>query len=257
MSSVLAAADLPRRRFLGVDFTPLDLEDATARIVARPADAPFAYVVTPNAQHTVAAHGGEDRFLGPQRRAWMVLNDSRILRLLSRRLFGRDLPLAAGSDLVQRLFEVGVGPETSLTLIGGDATVEAGLRSRFGLTRIARHTPSMGFWRNPAEVQTCLDFVKAHPARYFFLIAGAPQSETLALRLVQTPGVTGVGLCVGSALNFLTGQIRRAPVMVRSANLEWAYRLAQRPVGHFRRVFVESAPILWIALKERARGPAG
>ena len=244
-----------RRRFLGVDFTPLDLEAAVAEIVARdPAD-DFAFVVTPNAQHVVAARSGDDRFARPQERAWMVLNDSRILRLLSRLLFGRDLPVAAGSDLVARLFEVGVPAEATVTLIGGDAEVEAALRRRFGLRHIARFTPSFGFWRDPVEVEHCLAFVRAHPARYVFLIAGAPQSEDLARRLTETPGVTGIGLCVGSALNFLTGRIRRAPRWMREAGLEWAWRLALNPRGHFRRVFIESAPILWIALAERLRTP--
>ncbi len=183
----------------------------------------------------------------------MVLNDSRILRLLSRVLFGRDLPVAAGSDLVARLFEVGVPADASLTLIGGDAEVEAALRRSFGIRTVARFTPSFGFWRDPVEVEQCLAFVRAHPARYVFLIAGAPQSEGLARRLIETPGVTGVGLCVGSALNFLTGRIRRAPRWMREAGLEWAWRLALNPRAHFRRVFIESAPILWIALVERLR----
>ncbi len=239
--------------FLGVAFTPLGLEEAVAAIVARDPSAPFAYVVTPNAQHVVAAHAGNERFAGPQRRAWLVLNDSRILGLLSHCLFGRHLPLAAGSDLVERLFQVGLPPKATLTLIGGDAEVEARLRDRFGILTIHRFTPSFGFWRDPAEVERCLAFVRAHPARYVFLIAGAPQSEGLACRLADMTGVTGVGLCVGSALNFLTGRVRRAPLWVRRASLEWAWRLGQNPAGHFRRVFVESAPILWIALAERLR----
>jgi len=243
----------PRRRFLGVDFTPLDLETAIAEIAARDPVAPFAFVVTPNAQHVVAARSGDLHFSGPQARAWMVLNDSRILRLLSRHLFRNDLPVAAGSDLVARLFQGGVPADATLTLIGGDAEVEAALRRRFGIRSVARFTPSFGFWRDSAEVEQCLAFVRAHPARYVFLIAGAPQSEDLARRLSDMPGVTGVGLCVGSALNFLTGRIRRAPRWMREASLEWAWRLALNPVGHFRRVFIESAPILWIALVERLR----
>ncbi|MFC5344356.1 WecB/TagA/CpsF family glycosyltransferase [Brevundimonas staleyi] len=243
----------PRRRFLGVTFTPLPLDEAVHGIIARDPAAPFAFVVTPNAQHVVAANAGDLRFAGPQGLAWMVLNDSRILRLLSRVLFGRDLPVAAGSDLVARLFEVGVPADATLTLIGGDAEVEQALRLRFGIRTVARLTPSFGFWRDPVEVEQCLAFVRAHPARYVFLIAGAPQSEDLAQRLTETPGVTGTGLCVGSALNFLTGRIRRAPRWMREAGLEWAWRLALNPRGHFRRVFIESAPILWIALVERLR----
>lgn len=241
------------RVFLGVTFTPMDLETATSVIAERPAEASFAFVVTPNAQHVVAAHGGDRRFAEGQARAWLVLNDSRILRLLSRLLFRRDLPLAVGSDLAARLFERVIRPDTAVTLIGGDAALEAELTRRFGLSRLARHDPPFGFGRDPIEVRRCVDFVRDHPARFVFLIAGAPQSEQVAMQLSQTPGVTGVGLCVGSALNFLTGRVRRAPVWVRAANLEWAWRLALNPAGHARRVFVESAPVLWLALRERMR----
>ena len=242
-----------RRRFLGVEFTPFPLDEAVDRIIARDPGAPFAFVVTPNAQHVVAAHSGDGRFSEPQSKAWMVLNDSRILRLLSRILFRHDLPVAAGSDLVARLFERGVPADAALTLIGGDEGVEETLRRRFGIRTVARFNPSFGFWKDLAEVQQCLDFVRANPARYVFLIAGAPQSEGLARRLAEMPDLTGVDLCVGSALNFLTGRIRRAPCWMREAGLEWAWRLALNPAGHFRRVFIESAPILWIALKERLR----
>ena len=248
----MTVTPLARRRFLGVTFTPLDLEEAVTVIVARDPQAAFAYVVTPNAQHVVAAHGGEARFVQGQAKAWLVLNDSRILRLLSRWVFGADLPLAVGSDLVVRLFDVGMAADTPIVIIGGDADLETRLRRRFGLRRIARHEPPFGFYRDEAQIETCLDFIRRHPARYIFLVVGAPQSEMLASRLVGAPGLAGVALCVGSALNFLTGRIRRAPQIVRAANLEWAWRLAQRPVGHFRRVFIESAPILWIAVKERA-----
>lgn len=240
-----------RRSFLGVGFTPLSLDDALGRIVRRPADRPFAYVVTPNAQHTVAAHRGDARFLAGQAGAWLVLNDSRILRLISRLLFRQDLPLCAGSDLVAALFACGVPASTPIVMIGGDAEVEARMRQRYGLSDIRRHNPPMGFHADEAEVRRCVDFVLRRPARYVFLVVGAPQSEVIAARLVESGRASGVGLCVGSALNFLTGVTPRAPQAWRTTNLEWLYRLARNPRGHFRRVFLESFPILWIALKTR------
>lgn len=241
-----------RVRFLGVGFTPLSLEAAAGAIVARHPAEPFAYVVTPNAQHVVAAQA-DFRFAWPQADAWLVVNDSRILRLLARRLFGLDLPLCAGSDLVARLFQTRrISDIASVTLIGGDEVVERWLRETYGLVRLVRYDPPMGFADDPAEVDRCLDFLRANPARYTFFAVGAPQSEMLAWRLAREGGATGIGLCIGSALNFLTGRVRRAPRWVQAASLEWAWRLAQRPVGHFRRVFVESAPVLWLALKARA-----
>jgi exopolysaccharide biosynthesis WecB/TagA/CpsF family protein len=245
------AEALPHRWFLGVRFTPLDVLQAAALIAARPPDAPFAFVVTPNAQHVVAADRGDRRFIEAQQRAWLVLNDSRVLRLLSRRLFGADFPIAPGSDLSAELFRAGVRPEDPITIIGGGEELERRLRERFGVTRIARLTPPMGFYRDPQAIDRCAAFVRDNPARYVFLVVGAPQSEMVALRIVEMGGAVGLGLCVGSALNFVTGIVRRSPGWLRRANLEWLYRLAQNPVGHARRVFVDSPPILWIALRAR------
>ncbi len=249
---MIAPPPLARLAFLRVRFTPLDVEDAAARVTSRAPAAPFAYVVTPNAQHTVAAYRGDERFAGPQRSAWLVLNDSRILRLLARVLFGQALPLASGSDLVKRLFEGGHMQGQTLTIIGGDTAMTAHLRRRYSPAAVSQHIPPMGFSASAREIAACVAFVKAHPARYIFIVVGAPQSEMLAERIAKERSTVGVGLCVGSALNFLTGRVRRAPALVQAAHLEWLYRLAQNPARHARRVFIESAPILWIALRERA-----
>ena len=248
---MISVPPFPRLAFLRVRYTPLDVEAAVAQTTGRASIAPFAFVVTPNAQHAVAAYRGDERFAGPQRGAWMVLNDSRILRLLAGLMFNETLPLASGSDLIERLFNGGYMRGEALTIIGGDTAMAAFIRRRYAPSIVAQHIPPMGFYNDTGEIQACVDFVHAHPARYVFFVVGAPQSEMLASLIARTRGATGVGLCVGSALNFLTGRVRRAPQLVRAAHLEWLYRLARNPVRHARRVFVESAPILWIALRER------
>ena len=107
----------------------------------------------------------------------------------------------------------------------------------------------MGFYRNPIDIEHCVDFILAHPARYVFLSVGAPQSETLALRVLARGNATGLALCVGSSLHFVTGVVKRAPAIFRVLHMEAAYRLAQNPRRHARRVFVDSLPVLGIALR--------
>jgi exopolysaccharide biosynthesis WecB/TagA/CpsF family protein len=136
-------------------------------------------------------------------------------------------------------------------VIGGSDEVECLLRAQFGLRTLALYNPPMGFYNSPAEIDRCVDFILAHPARYVFLAVGAPQSETVARRVTERGGATGVGLCVGSSLHFVTGAVRRAPAIFRRLSLEWAYRLLQNPKRHARRVFVDSLPVLWIALRAR------
>jgi N-acetylglucosaminyldiphosphoundecaprenol N-acetyl-beta-D-mannosaminyltransferase len=242
---------LPRHWFLGIPFTPLTLTDAAARIVARPPGSPFAFVSTPNAQHVVAVGHGDRRYSEAHDKAWLVLNDSSIVNLLARRWFGQDLPIAAGSDLTAYLFRGHIKPDDAVTMIGGTAEVERRLCEMFGLRTLSRFDPPMGFYHDKAEIERCVDFILLHPARYVFLAVGAPQSEVVACRLLERGGAGGTGLCIGSSLLFVTGMVRRAPVFFQRLHAEAIYRLLQNPRRHARRVFVDSLPVLWIALMTR------
>ncbi len=247
---------VPEVVYLGVPITLLDAAQAAARIAARPADSPFAYVVTPNAAHFTRLNEISDsRFRDAYDHAWLRLLDGQAPRALARLLFGLTLPHAAGSDVTLALLEHHIAPDDPVTVVGGNEELRRRLAARFGLTRLALHVPPMGFIRDPGAVAACVDFVVAHPARYVFLVTGSPQSELLARAILARGGAVGCGLCVGSALNFAAGLVPRAPAFVRRAGLEWAYRLARNPFGHARRVFVDSAPVLLTALKAR-RDPA-
>ncbi|MCS0496121.1 WecB/TagA/CpsF family glycosyltransferase [Ancylobacter sp. MQZ15Z-1] len=238
--------------YLGVPIARLDTAGAAARIAARAPGLPFAYVVTPNAAHfTRLIRLRDARFREAVSHAWLRLLDGHAPHVLAKRLFGLDLPLAPGSDVTALLLQRHLRRDDPVTVIGGGPGLREAMIERFGLVDVAQHEPPMGFIDQPAAVEACVDFVLEHPARYVFLVTGAPQSEYLALRIAERGGAVGCGLCVGSALNFATGRVPRAPRFLRRAGLEWAYRLMRNPLGHARRVFVDSLPILAIALQAR------
>lgn len=242
--------DIAQAMFLGVPVALLDAAGAAQRIADRPAEAPFAYVVTPNAAHFTLLEVSRDaRFRDVYDHAWMRLLDGQVPRLLAKHVFGLDIPLAAGSDLTVMMLKRHIRPDDAVTVIGGSDEVPRRLASLYGIGRVAHFNPSMGFINRPDEVVACVDFVLAHPARYVFFCVGTPQGEYLAREVHRRGGATGVGLCVGGSLNFATGLTKRAPEFYRRAGLEWAHRLALNPVGHARRVFVDSLPVLWVALK--------
>lgn len=237
--------------FLGVRLTPVDVQGAARAILSRPLGTPFAYVVTPNAQHLVSLDRGVPGFREAYANAWLRTCDSQILRLLGRLLFGRRLAHCAGSDLTAHLLSHDISPGDPILVIGGDPTLANALRERFGLTALLLHEPPMGLLRNPAAIEDCVRFVVENPARYVFIACGSPQSEIVAQRILESGKAVGTGLCIGSSLHFATGLVERAPVWMRRTGLEWLYRLALNPRRHARRVFGDSFPVLIIALKTR------
>jgi exopolysaccharide biosynthesis WecB/TagA/CpsF family protein len=95
------------------------------------------------------------------------------------------------------------------------------------------------------------EFVETHPSRFVFLACGAPQSEQLAAFIQGRGRATGVGLCIGASLKFVTGQIQRAPRLIQRAGLESLYRLLQEPGRLWRRFITEQLPILALAVQVR------
>ena len=250
------AAAFVETPFLGVRLARLDMQEAARVIAARPFGAPFAYVVTPNAQHFVLLDRGDDkRFSAAYANAWLRLCDSEVVCALARALFGEHLPHAAGSDLTAHLFAHFIQPDDRITVIGDDEELATRLRTQFHLTNLHHHNPPMGFINSPQASERCIEFVHSHPARYVFLAVGAPSSEILAHRIAAGHGAIGTGLCIGSSLRFLVGMAKRAPKFYRVAGLEWLHRLMADPIGHADRVFIQSFPLIPLMLRARFRKP--
>jgi N-acetylglucosaminyldiphosphoundecaprenol N-acetyl-beta-D-mannosaminyltransferase len=77
---------------------------------------------------------------------------------------------------------------------------------------------------------------------------GLPKQELWIsehLMRLQVP----VAIAVGAAFGFVSGQIKRAPLWMRSAGLEWLWRLAHEPRKLWHRDFVEGPRFLARAMR--------
>jgi N-acetylglucosaminyldiphosphoundecaprenol N-acetyl-beta-D-mannosaminyltransferase len=93
-------------------------------------------------------------------------------------------------------------------------------------------------------------FVEEHPAHFIFLAVGSPRQERLAKCLQERGVATGVGLCIGASLLFLTGSEKRAPKPLRQAGLEWVWRLGINPRRMWRRYLVDDIVVLRLVWRE-------
>jgi N-acetylglucosaminyldiphosphoundecaprenol N-acetyl-beta-D-mannosaminyltransferase len=238
---------------LGVDFAALALPEVLALLAARPAGEPFAAVVTPNADHLVRL--SRNPGLSPlYRDAGLTLLDSRVVARLGRRLGLAVPPVVTGSDLTAALFATVIRPGDRIAIIGGQAEAIAALTARHGLTDVVHHDPPMGFEHDQAAFARAVDAVRGAKARFVFLAVGSPRQEKLAHAIMQASDATGIGLCIGAALDFLTGAQARAPGWMQRAGLEWLHRLATNPGRLAKRYLVDDLPIIALLAREaRAR----
>jgi exopolysaccharide biosynthesis WecB/TagA/CpsF family protein len=256
-TSTQSAAGTPaspaHAEFLGLPFCLLSQREVLHLIIEHD-NAPFHYVVTPNAHHVATIHDEPARLLPIYRGAWLSLCDSRILRALAR-LERRSLPLVTGSDLVAALLRALNDSGRSvhrLLVVGPSGAGEAALRAAYRNLTVEVMPAPHGLAQD-AELR--LEVARAcinRPWDILLLCVGFPAQELIARQLAELGRNSGVAICVGAAIDFLTGASMRAPLWVQKLGLEWAYRLLQEPRRLWRRYLVESPKIFRIFMTTRS-----
>jgi N-acetylglucosaminyldiphosphoundecaprenol N-acetyl-beta-D-mannosaminyltransferase len=252
-SSALSENDMTEESvcFLGLRFDTGSMEEAARDILAE-MHGQFRYVVTPNVHHMVRLLEDQDTMRPLYEGAWRVFCDSRVLSRLAQ-VRGLKLPVITGSDLTAYLVTRAAKQGLTVAIIGPTDAACARLLDKYPGLRVVCHTPKMGFIGSELEVRRCVNFVVEAQAPLVFLAVGRPQQEMLASRIADHPQARGVGLCIGAAIDFLTGTQRRAPVWVQKVGLEWCYRLLSDPKRFARRYLLESPRIFYLVCLEWKR----
>jgi N-acetylglucosaminyldiphosphoundecaprenol N-acetyl-beta-D-mannosaminyltransferase len=239
--------------FLGLEFCLLPLEDIVEMILDR-CRGPFAYVVTPNAYHVVTVHEQRDRLAAVYGNAWLSLCDSQIVRRLAA-LDGLKLPLVTGSDLVMALLaraNAATAPERRhILVVGPDAAIAPILRARYPHAQIdVLSAPRNLARRGDLRLEVACACM-ARSWDILLLCVGCPAQEMIAALIAARGRRAGVALCVGAAIDFVTGRSARAPRWLQRLGLEWAYRLACEPGRLWRRYLVESPKVFRLFVRAR------
>jgi N-acetylglucosaminyldiphosphoundecaprenol N-acetyl-beta-D-mannosaminyltransferase len=243
MGNLLRLLPRPPISMLGVPFANVSLSQAIDRIETMVASGKPHQVVTANVDFLVQARK-DDELRRIFVDASLVLCDGAPLVWASR-LLGNPLPeRVAGADLTPRLIEVAARKGWRLFFLGGaEAVTEqavATLRTRFPNVTICGHySPPFA----PLEEMNHADIIRrVREARpdILFVSFGCPKAEKWIAQHAATLGVP-VLIGVGGTVDFLSGRIKRAPLWMQRAGLEWLFRLGQEP----RRLARRYARDLW------------
>lgn len=174
-------------------------------------------------------------------------------RLAARRGHGPRLPeRVAGSDLIWSLSAMAARDGRSIYLLGGAPGVNGGLSvpERAAEVLATRHpglrlagadSPPYGFDSTAGGIADAIAPVKAAKPDLVFVGLGFPRQERLIAQLVgELPGSWFIGC--GASIAFVAGEVRRAPIWMRRAGLEWLHRLATEPRRLFTRYLIHDLP---------------
>jgi N-acetylglucosaminyldiphosphoundecaprenol N-acetyl-beta-D-mannosaminyltransferase len=228
-----------------LDIDDYNLEEALKAVANFGTDR-FGFVVTPNVDHVIR-HCQDEKFRALYAQANYVLLDSRFLAHTIGLIKRQVLRVCLGSDLTTAVLSSVIRPNDVAVLVGGNTEQAQALRERFGLNALHHIDPPMNFIRDPIAVEECLRQIEAiGPFRFCLLAVGSPQQEIIAQKLKERGVARGLALCVGAAVNYLTGIERRAPEWMQRAGFEWLYRLTQNPRRMWKRYLLRGPRIFFM-----------
>lgn len=242
-----------RASVLGCPVDVVDMETAVGALVElvessrTGARSSAALVVTLNPEF-VMRFRRDPRFAAVVESAALVLPDGVGVVNALRRRGHRGARRVTGVDLLQCYAPVAAERGHRLALIGSRPGVAeraaAALRERAPGLQVVLADAG-----DPVP-ETVSRVAGAHPDVVCAAYGAGRQEEWLAGNL-EAMGA-GVGIGVGGSLDFLAGEVRRAPARVRNAGLEWAWRLLGEP-HRIRRQSV--LPQFWWLERRQVRRP--
>ncbi|MFJ4265389.1 WecB/TagA/CpsF family glycosyltransferase [Paenarthrobacter nicotinovorans] len=174
---------------------------------------------------------------------WMTLLDGAPLVAQARRLTGASWPRLAGSDLIGPLLDEAEQCGVTVGFLGGSRQVQELLgrrlsRERPGL-RIAGHwAPDRSTIMDDESSLELAANIKESAPDILVIGLGKPRQELWASQYGHLTGAK-VLLAFGAVIDFLAGQIQRAPSWMSEKGLEWAWRLLKEPRRLARRYLLE------------------
>jgi len=160
---------------------------------------------------------------------------------------GEKLPeRVAGSSLVGQIAEEAARRGRSLYLLGGaPGSAEAAaneLQRQYADLPIAGHSsPMVSLPPTSEELGSLLEELTARSADIVLVGLGSPKQEYVCEHLRQhLPQAWLMG--VGISFSFVAGEVRRAPVWIQRAGLEWVHRMSQEPRRLAKRYLVDDLP---------------
>lgn len=211
------------------------------------------FVVTPNVDHVIKLQT-DPYFRKIYEEAALVVADGMPL-IWASRIIGTPLKERVnGTDLLVRLSEVADRNGYRIFFLGGrpGAAVKASekLKSRglnWGIAGI--YSPPYGFEEDRNEKDKIIRMINDSKADILFVGLGAPRQEKWIFENYRKLNVY-VSLGIGVSFELVSGLVKRAPVWMQKAGLEWFWRLIMEPRRLWRRYLIDDTKFLWLLLKQ-------
>lgn len=222
---------------LGVHVSVTDPVHALSRITAWVADGSREYICVSDVNALLHASGNAE-LRDFYNRSGMTLPDGMPLVWAGRMAGCRHIDRVSGPDLLPRVLATSTPLGWKHYFLGGAEGVAQRMVNSFltqfpGLQVVGVECPPFREL-SESEKQEQIDRINDSGAHIVWIGLGAPKQEWWMAEFRPRLRAS-VLIGVGAAFDFHAGDLRRAPLLVQRAGLEWAFRLSQEPRRLWRR----------------------
>ena len=187
--------------------------------------------------------------------AEMVLIDGKPLIWISKLKKQEIKEKISGSDLVPEICKVASKKGYSLFFIGGKDGVAEQAKKRLekefqNINIVGTYAPPLGFENDKNEIDTINNMITNASPDILIVCLGCPKQEKWIYENIEKYSAK-VSICAGATIDFLAGNVKRAPKWMSNHGLEWFYRFLQEPKRLFKRYFIDDIKIVKLIWKYR------
>ena len=224
---------------LGVLIDNIKKEELLLRISSFLEDGKQHFLVTPNPEIVLSAQKDEE-FRAILNRADIAIPDGFGLILASYYL---KTPLGdriTGVDLMLEICKIGEDKGKSVYLLGGEKGIAEKtakvLIDKFPKIKIVGAESGGKIEKENLKDENLLKKIsEKNPDIIFVALGGGKQEKWIDANLKNLPSVK-LAMGIGGAFDFISGKIKRAPLVMRKLGLEWLFRLFLEP-RRIKRIF--------------------
>lgn len=235
----------PRVRVFGMPLSIVTEPQVVDHIVRSALIKHGGWVITPNLDHLRLFR--KNPALRPMFEAAELVTADGMPLVWASRLQRTPLPQrVSGSALIHSLTDAAAREGLSVFFLGGnpsaaERTAEQLRQNNPALTVAGTSCPPPGFDQDPQQIEAIRQQLLAAGPDIVFVGLGFPKQERLIEQLrASLPAAWFLG--IGISFSFVSGEVKRAPLWMQRAGLEWLHRLIQEPGRLGKRYLVHGIP---------------
>lgn len=212
----------------------------------------YHYVVSSNSDIVVKMQD-DSELLDICNKADLILTDGQIVVKLSKSLGTPIKERIAMTDFVWDVMDLADEKRYKVFLFGGKEKVlkkaTAKIREKYPKLKIVgSYSPPFGFENNQEQLDEANERIKRSGANILIVFLGCPKQEKFIANNKDKYQVP-ISITMGGCVDFIAGEVKRAPLWMQNVGLEWFYRFLQEPKRMFRRYFIDDIRIFGLVRK--------